>query len=109
MTPKEFKKYLLRDSHCLHCGADGDDLIPQHRANKGSGGSKKRDVPSNIIVFCSQANSLAESDAVFARSARRFGWKLSSWQEPLAEPVFDAVSGLWWLLDDTYGRVSATI
>ena len=109
MTPKEFARYFARDKHCLHCGADGDDLIPQHRANRGSGGSKKRDVPSNIIVFCSQANSMAESNAEFARLCRLRGWKLSSWQEPSAKPVFDAVAGVWWLLDDTFGRAPVAI
>lgn len=109
MTPKEFRKYLVRDKHCLHCGADGDELIPQHRANKGSGGSKLRDVPSNIIVFCSEANFMAEANAEFARLCRARGWKLSSWHEPSAEPVFDAVAGVWWLLDDKFGRVSVQV
>lgn len=107
MTPKEFKKFLARDLHCLHCGADGDDLVPQHRLNRGAGGkNSKADRSSNIIVFCSYANGLAESNAQFADVCRLNGWKLRSWQNPSDTPVLDAVSGLWWRLDDKFGRVS---
>jgi len=110
MTPKEFKKYLLRDLSCLHCGADGDDLVPQHRLNRGSGGkNSKANRPSNVIVFCSYANGLAESDAHFADVCRLNGWKLRSWQEPSESPVLDAPSGVWWLLDDSFKRVPVDV
>ena len=105
MTPKEFAKFLKRDQYCLHCGRQDETLIPQHRANRGSGGSKKRDVPSNIIVLCSSANFLLESNPGFAEAGRRYGWKLSTWSNPLFEPVYDAVRGCWWRLDDKFGRV----
>lgn len=105
MTPKEFKRYLTRDLHCLHCGADGDELVPQHRMNRGAGGKHgKAAMPSNIIVFCSYANSLAESNAQFADQCRLYGWKLRSWQDPLAEAVYDSVRGEWFMLDDKYQR-----
>lgn len=104
MTPKQFEKYLARDSYCLHCGADDDTLIPQHRANRGNGGSKLRDVTANIIVFCSFANGLAESDSQFAIKCRERGWKLHSWQDPAETPVYDTLTGLWWRLDNNYGR-----
>jgi hypothetical protein len=68
------------------------------------GKHSKADKPSNIIVLCSFANGLAESNAAFARICRDNGWKLHSWADPLATPVLDAVSGIWWYLDDTYNR-----
>lgn len=105
MTPKQFAKFLTRDAHCLHCGADGDELIPQHRLNRGHGGKNaKADRPSNIIVFCSFANGLAESNAQFARVCRDNGWKLHSWEDPADRPVFDLVAGVWYRLDDKFGR-----
>ena len=105
MTHKEFLKFLTRDQHCYHCGSDGDDLVPQHRLNRGAGGKNaKAAQPSNIIVLCALANGLAESDAGFAKVCRDRGWKLQSWQNPSATPVFDTVSGLWFALDNNFGR-----
>jgi hypothetical protein len=49
MTKKEFQKYLDRDGGCVHCG-DTETAVPNHRANRGMGGSRERDVPSNVIV-----------------------------------------------------------
>lgn len=107
MNAKEFKSYLKRDNgRCYHCGKAGDDLIPQHRVGRGMGGSKSaaRNSPSNIITFCSYANGLLESDASFARLGASRGWKLASWQLSDAEPVYDASTGSWWLLDNDLGR-----
>jgi hypothetical protein len=104
MTPKEFAKYLKRDGACYHCGTTDDTLIPQHRANRGAGGSKIRDKPANIIVFCSAANGLLESDAILATQGRAYFWKLYTWQDPELEPVYEAHSGLWWLLGNDYNR-----
>jgi hypothetical protein len=105
MTPKEFQKYLTRDGHCLHCGGDGDDLIPQHRLNRGAGGKNAKAArPSNIITFCSFANQLAESDSEFARRCRDYGWKLHSWQDPSESPVYDLAAGVWYQLDDKFRR-----
>ena len=103
MTPKQFKLFLDRDQACYHCGVQDDTLVPQHRANRGHGGSKKRERLSNVIVFCSRANGLIESDPVLAETARVNGWKISGWADPLTVPVRDA-GGVWWLLDDFGGR-----
>lgn len=103
MNSKEFAKYVARDRWCLHCG-ETDAIVPNHRANRGMGGSAVRNVPSNILVLCSSMNTLIESDAASATAARINGWKLSSWDDPLEVPVFDAVSGTWYLLDDAYHR-----
>lgn len=107
MTPKQFRKYLDRDQACVHCGLDDDTLIPQHRVNRGMGGSKRLDKPSNIVVFCSAFNQLVESDALAASIARMAGWKLYADQDPATTPMFDSVSKHWWLLDDSFNRVRA--
>lgn len=105
MTPKSFQKLLKRDGgRCLHCG-ETEALAPNHRANRGMGGSKSRDVPSNLVVLCSVMNGLIESDYSAAVIARRCGWKLNTWDDPKKEPVFDRNSGIWYLLDDEFGRV----
>ena len=109
MTPKDFKRLLARDRHCLHCGLDDDTLIPQHRINRqmgGAGTASKRNKPSNLIVLCSAFNGLIESDADAAQEAGARGWKLQSWQDPLFEPVWDSVHSMWLSLDDEFGSVA---
>lgn len=107
MTPKQFGKFLSRDSACWHCGARSADLIPHHRQNRGMGGSKLRDEPSNIVVMCAEINGLMESDSNWQYTARLYGWKLYGWQNPMFEKVFDLYRGEWFLLDDDFGRVVA--
>jgi hypothetical protein len=34
------------------------------------------------------------------------GWKLRSWDDPLAAPVWDTMSGTWWLFGDNFERVA---
>jgi hypothetical protein len=104
VKPAEFRKYLVRDERCWHCGFADDTLVPQHRVNRGMGGSKQRHRPSNIIVLCSQINGLIEADPKAAQLARDFGWKLPSWVDPTQARVFDAYSGQWFLLDDDFNR-----
>jgi hypothetical protein len=106
VTPKEFAKYVARDRYCLHCG-ETEAISPNHRLNRGMGGSKKRDHPANIVVLCSLVNGLIESDAQWATKARTFGWKLSPWDDPTFVPVYEAMWGVWWLLDDEFGRTRA--
>lgn len=102
VNQKQFNRYLDRDGYCLHCG-ETEALAPNHRANRGMGGSKARDVPSNIVVLCSLLNGQIESDARYAATARRYGWKLDSWDDPLEVPVYDTLKGEWHLLDNEYG------
>ena len=102
MTKKQFQKYLERDLGCWHCGTQGDDLIPHHRQNRGMGGSSVRDVPSNIIALCAEANLLLESNAEFAELGRKFGWKLRSHETPTEVPIFG--HGGWWLLNDDFTK-----
>ena len=103
MNAKQFAKLVDRDSHCLHCG-EVEAISPNHRINRQMGGSKKRDGTANLVILCSQFNGLIESNAQAAAMAKRYGWKLESWQDPLEIPVTDLCSGVAYLLDNDYGR-----
>ena len=108
MNRATFAKYLDRDKQCWHCGSDGDDLIPHHRANRGHGGAGKQSIlnqPSNIILMCSQANFLMEHDAEFAARARLFGWKISRYAEPTEEVCYDLWRGVYCYLGNDFARV----
>jgi hypothetical protein len=104
VTNKEFAKYLARDKHCLHCGLADETLVPQHRRNRGIGGSKMRSNASNVIVVCSLSNGLFEASQSHSVTAQRYGWKLRAGQDPKTTPVFDAYEGTWYLLDDDWGK-----
>ena len=106
MNGRQFARYLARDLHCP-CGCVGaeDTYIPQHRVNRGMGGSKALDVPANIIVLCSAMNTLIESDAKAAAMARGYGWKLQRWEDPSTTPFFDRTTSEWVLIDNEFGRV----
>lgn len=103
MNAKEFRKYLDRDGGCVHCG-ETEAVAPNHRANRGMGGSKERNVPSNIVVMCSRMNGLIESDTHAALLALGKGWKVRSYDWPAAIPVWDARDGRWYRLNDDYTR-----
>lgn len=105
MTPKQFRKFTERDKRCYHCGAT-EDLIPHHRSNRGMGGARSADKPSNIISMCAIINGLMESDSAVAEAAREFGWKLSRYENALIKPVYDASTGFWFRLDDNYKRAA---
>lgn len=102
MRPKQFARYLDRDGGCIHCG-DLEAVAPHHRANRGHGGSKRLDRPSNIIVLCSVINGLMESDARIAQLGRDCGWKISRYDEPADIPVYYPRLNAWLRLDDDYG------
>lgn len=101
MNQKQFQRFLDRDGGCVHCG-ETEAVSPHHRLNRGMGGSKKRDVPSNIIVVCSWLNSAMESDSAVAARARELGWKLKSGDIPAQVPVYH-YSESWRILDDYFG------
>ena len=103
MKIKDFEKLLIRDSYCLHCG-ETQAVAPNHRINRGMGGSKKLDNWANLVILCSLLNGQIESDTRWASMAESYGWKLRRYQDPLAEPVFDAIAGVWYLLDNDLGR-----
>ena len=95
VTEKEFKKFLARDGHCYHCGTTDETLVPQHRRNRGMGGSVSRLAPSNVVVLCSLLNGLLEASESHSVTAQRYGWKLRQGQDPLTTPVYDAFSDTW--------------
>jgi hypothetical protein len=104
MRPKVFQKILDRQGgKCLHCGTT-EGLVPHHRKNRKMGGSRRLEVPSNVLAVCSLLNGLMESDAQTAEWARDRGWKLRNNQDPAMTPVKDNTTNSWWLLDDDYGR-----
>lgn len=104
MKPKEFARYLNRDGEkCLHCGTT-EGLVPQHRQNRGMGGSKARNVPSNVVVLCSAFNGRIEADAEAAALAVAYGWKLNSWDVPGNCAVYDVTAQGWFMLDNSYRR-----
>lgn len=105
MNGRQFAKYLARDLACV-CGCMGreDTYVPQHRANRGMGGSKLLDRPANVIVMCSGLNILIEQNADLAAQAREFGWKLERWQVPEEVPIFDRATGEWFFLDNEFNR-----
>lgn len=108
MTKKEFQKYLDRDKYCLHCGLADDTLVPQHRRNRGMGGSKSRSQPSNTIVLCSLFNGQIEAVREASEAAQRYGWKLRAGDSPEWTPVYDAWAGVWYVLDDDFGRMQTS-
>lgn len=59
---------------------------------------------SNIVVVCSHSNGMFESSEAASKAAQRYGWKLRPGQDPLTTPVFDAYDGIWYYLDDNYGK-----
>ena len=104
MKPNEFKKYEARDTHCPHCGVGVPYLVPHHRKNRGMGGSKVLDTPSNILLVCALLNGAMEQQSEVAEDAKRFGWKLESWQDPLVIPIYDAITGFLYRLKDDYTK-----
>lgn len=108
MKPKDFKRLLVRDGgRCPHCG-EMEALAPNHRINRGMGGSKVLDFPANYVLLCSIMNGQIEADHRWAALAESYGWKLKSWQNPLTEPVFDTLTGEWRLLDNNWGFIVIT-
>lgn len=83
---------------CWHCGRE-DELVIHHRQNRGMGGSKLLDRPSNLVLLCSEYNILIESYLPAARESRNRGIKISREASPMHTPIrrFDNSE---WLLDD---------
>lgn len=104
MNKKQFQKLIDRDKACLHCGLFDDTLVVQHRGNRGMGGFRAGNAASNLIVLCAAMNLKIESNAVYANLALDYGWKISRYADPLTSPVYSAIDGEWYLLDDDFGR-----
>jgi hypothetical protein len=87
---------------------DGD-LVPHHRANRGSGGFHAANTPENILSLCSICNGQIEADHRWANEARRRGIKISKYDTALAGviPVLSPKDS-WIVLDSNYGTQPAT-
>jgi hypothetical protein len=109
MNGRQFALYLARDLFCP-CGCVGreDTLVPQHRINRGMGGSRVLDRPANVLVMCAEWNGLIESSHGHATHARAYGWKLARWESPEDTPFYDVGAGTWNLIDNIYNRVITT-
>jgi len=88
---------------CWHCGTT-ETLTVQHRANRGHGGRRSADRPSNALLLCWAFNSLIESDADAAQIARANGWKISTHSDPAKVEAFDVTTGQNYLLADDFTR-----
>lgn len=110
MKASVLKLIRERDLWCWHCGQT-EDLVPHHRKNRGMGGAKSASSllndPRNIILVCSRYNGLMESDATIAGEAREFNHKVRSLGQ-LSEPVYDASTGVYYLLDEEGRKTNAT-
>ncbi len=89
---------------CVACGRE-TALTTQHRHNRGHGGvhgagEAESERPSNRITLCSFCNGALESDARFAQTGRRNGWKLTEGEDPAKVAVFVTLFREWRLLDD---------
>lgn len=104
MKANDFRRLMDRDGGCYHCG-EREAVAPNHRANRGMGGSKLLDVPSNLVVLCSRLNGLIESDERYAVQAKSYGWKVSKWDDPASVPVYDFQTREWYLLNDAWHRM----
>jgi hypothetical protein len=108
MRRRDFDRLLERDGgKCMHCGTT-EGLIPQHRKNRGMGGSKLRDVPSNLIVLCSFFNDLIEIDATAASVAIAYGWKVEGLDAWELIPVYDVTAQGWFVLDNHFNRLAVS-
>lgn len=95
--------YERDGGRCVHCG-ETVAIGLQHRVNKGMGGSRNLDLPSNLLTFCNVGNARLESDPEFAERGRQLGWKLSRWDDPTQVRYFDVTDAEWFHLTNTYGR-----
>lgn len=102
LTRKQIEKLRARDPYCVHCG-DDSSLVPHHRRNRQSGGSKLLDRLDNLMMICAEYNGLMESDANVAQQARDLGHKLNSWSD-FSTPMFDRFSMNWYELDEQGGK-----
>lgn len=107
--PRMLNKKLIqalqaRDTECWHCGSP--EVVPHHRRNRGTGGSKKLDTLDNLLMVCARYNGLMESDAEVAAQARFYGHKLSKFDKT-NPPAFDMVRGLWFTLTEGGDKIAA--
>lgn len=106
-VPKRLLKALdTRDGHrCAwhwEGACDTATLVPQHRQNRGMGGSKAGMTITNLVWLCAEFNGLIEADARVARVAVWRGIKVPRNGRYAASdiPILHAAHDGWVLLDD---------
>ena len=106
-TTKQVQALRERDGNvCLWLGYDTGRLVPNHRASRGMGGSRRLNTLENAVLIDSLVNGRLESDAELARMASARGIKIPRWADPAAVPIFDQHLWQWFVLEgDTRRRV----
>ena len=108
MRRRDFDRLVERDGgKCLHCGAT-EGLVPNHRRSRGMGGSKLRDVPSNLVLMCSTMNNAIEDDVRLAAVAVQYGWKVTGLDAWELIPVYDVTAQGWFVLDNHFNRLAVS-
>lgn len=99
---EKFRKRIYERDHgrCWHCGTD-ENVTIHHRINRGMGGSKLLDMPSNLVVMCAAFNQAMESDLRAHKLAKEKGWKVSRHSRVSDVPIWDFL-GNQCLLDDAF-------
>lgn len=59
---------------CMHCNRPGPGLDIDHVQNRGSGGSKERDVPENKVPLCRPCHELKTMGQVETRVKDTDSW-----------------------------------
>ena len=109
-VPKRLLKALdTRDGHrCAwhwEGACDTATLVPQHRQNRGMGGSKAGMRIANLVWLCAEFNGLIEADARMARAAIGRGIKVPRNGRYTAAdiPILHAAHNSWGSLDGAGG------
>lgn len=82
---------------CNEVGLRDRDLIPNHRVNRGMGGSTAPWINdlTNLVTACRGCNNRFEDDPAYSYA---MGWKVRYGVNPATVPVCYG-DGSWWLLD----------
>jgi hypothetical protein len=54
-------------------------------------------------------NFLIEANAEAAATARRYGWKISKYDNALEKPYYDLIAGRWYLLGNDFTKSEVVI
>lgn len=109
MNKRDFQKLKNRDETCVATGQETDRLIPNHRIDRGMGGSKLLDNPENLVLMDSIINGLITHDKDWERKAFKYGWSLESWQDPATEPFYHIGLHQWVQPDGDWNLLPARI
>ncbi|EIC09125.1 hypothetical protein OR221_0833 [Microbacterium laevaniformans OR221] len=111
ITRRLFEAVRDRDGgFCLMVlpGCMGEGNVLHHRANRGAGGSKILDHPSNLTLVCSRCNSAAEDAHAIVRMdlidrglrVEKAATNAATLARALSTPVTDLEGRRWLLIDE---------